>query len=724
MKKTLIFSLAYYPDFIGGAEVAIKEITDRISAEEMSFDMVTAKLNLNQKRFEKIGNINVYRVGLGFKTFDKFSIPLFGFFKAISLNRKNKYDVAWNMMANQVSVAASFFKMATGIPLILTIQEGDEEDYLKRYVGGNEFLYRLFIKPWYSLIFKVSNRATVISKSLKDRVLKNNFKGPILLIPNGVDIENFTRKFSDEELNNLKDSLKVKDSDIVVITTSRLEAKNGVEDIILSLKHLPKNYRLLILGTGRLLYKLQNLTERENLTSRVTFLGFIDHKEVPKYLSISDVFVRPSISEGMGNSFIEAMASRTPVVATPVGGIVDFLKNEESGIFCEVQNPKSIAEAIQFFEKNTEKTERITQNAQKMAIQSYGWLLISKKMLEAFSDFAETRKKIVIATGIYPPKVGGPSYYAQNLENEFIGLGHKVSIATYGIESRLPSGARHLAYFLKLLLKSIKSDFILALDTLSVGLPSVWVKNILKTKVIIRTGGDFLWEQYIERTGPNVLLSDFYKSNPELNSKEKKIFNLTKYILNKVDTIIFSTKYQKDIFVNGYDLADSRIYIVENYYGEKRESIKPKEKNFLWAGRDIKFKNNTRVKEAFSIASVENKDIRVEITTGLPQKELFDKIASCYAVLNISIGEISPNFILESMSFNKPFILSQETGIYDRVKDIAVFTDPMDVKDIKEKILYLADDENYKKQVERVVKFNFVHTYKDIAREILEIAKY
>ena len=79
MKKILIFSLAYYPDFVGGAEVAIKEITDRVPPKEASFDMVTAKLNSNQKRFEKIGNVNVYRVGLGLETFDKFAISTFGF---------------------------------------------------------------------------------------------------------------------------------------------------------------------------------------------------------------------------------------------------------------------------------------------------------------------------------------------------------------------------------------------------------------------------------------------------------------------------------------------------------------------------------------------------------------------------------------------------------------------------------------------------------------------
>ena len=61
--KILIFSLAYYP-FVGGAEVAIKEITDRVG-EEFEFDMITVNLDGKQKSEERIGNINIHRIGKG-----------------------------------------------------------------------------------------------------------------------------------------------------------------------------------------------------------------------------------------------------------------------------------------------------------------------------------------------------------------------------------------------------------------------------------------------------------------------------------------------------------------------------------------------------------------------------------------------------------------------------------------------------------------------------------
>ena len=112
------------------------------------------------------------------------------------------------------------------------------------------------------------------------------------------------------------------------------------------------------------------------------FAGFIAHEKLPTYLWASDIFVRPSLSEGMGNSFIEAMASGLPVIATPVGGIVDFLRDGETGLFCEVGNPKSIAQKIEKLIKDSESRQYIVENASGMVKDKYDWSLIAKRMKE------------------------------------------------------------------------------------------------------------------------------------------------------------------------------------------------------------------------------------------------------------------------------------------------------------------------------------------------------
>jgi hypothetical protein len=65
--KILIFSLAYFPNMVGGAEVAIKEITDRIQSEEIDFSMVTLRYDSSLPKYEKIGNIKIHRIGFSVK---------------------------------------------------------------------------------------------------------------------------------------------------------------------------------------------------------------------------------------------------------------------------------------------------------------------------------------------------------------------------------------------------------------------------------------------------------------------------------------------------------------------------------------------------------------------------------------------------------------------------------------------------------------------------------
>ncbi|MBU4370184.1 hypothetical protein KKG58_05580, partial [Patescibacteria group bacterium] len=102
---------------------------------------------------------------------------------------------------------------------------------------------------------------------------------------------------------------------------------------------------------------------------------------------------------------------------------------------------------------------------------------------------------------------------------------------------------------------------------------------------------------------------------------------------------------------------------------------------------------------------------------------LMDKIRHSYALVVPSITDFAPNFIIEGLSFNKPFILTKECGFVDKFKDFGVFVNPFDKDDIKNKILYLAEKENYDLQKSKIADFNFTHSWRRIADEFLEIYK-
>ncbi len=359
--------------------MALKEITDRIS--EMEFEMITARMDRKLPSREKIGNILVYRVGFGFSGLDKFLLAPLGFFKALSLNKRKNYDAIWSMMASQASVAAACFKKACkGKKLVLTLQEGDEEEHLKRYVLNINILYRVLIRPWHMLVFKRADIVTAISADLKERAVKNKIGCQIQIIPNGVDVEEFSKNFTEQELNELKSKLSKKPEDKFIIHTGRSVLKNAVDDIIKSLKFLPDNIKFLAVGTGPDDENLKKMAKSLRLGERVIFAGFVGQKEMIKYLKVSDVFVRPSLSEGLGNSFLEAMAAGIPVIGTPVGGIPDFLKDGQTGLFCKVRDPESIAEKIKIIFENSVLRQNLIKNAKELVFKNYDWKLVAQKM--------------------------------------------------------------------------------------------------------------------------------------------------------------------------------------------------------------------------------------------------------------------------------------------------------------------------------------------------------
>ena len=76
---------------------------------------------------------------------------------------------------------------------------------------------------------------------------------------------------------------------------------------------------------------------------------------------------------------------------------------------------------------------------------------------------------------------------------------------------------------------------------------------------------------------------------------------------------------------------------------------------------------------------------------------------------------------MDAIRCDKPFILTKENGLYNRIKDISIFVDPKDPNDIAEKVIWLSDPINYKGQQKMLENFTFTHTWEDIAREYLAV---
>lgn len=330
--------------------------------------------------------------------------------------------------------------------------------------------------------------------------------------------------------------------------------------------------------------------------------------------------------------------------------------------------------------------------------------------------------RICIATGIYPPATSGPAQYAAAMEREFAARGHHVTVVTYKLENKLPTGVRHLLYFLRVLPVIARADFVVALDTFSVGLPATCAAKLFGRKIIIRTGGDFLYEQYVQRTGEQVLLSKFYTELRAFSQKEHFIFALTRWTLRNVSALVFSTSWQQTIFMKPYALDTQKIFIVGNRFDEKISDEPAHKKNFIFATRPIAYKNIENFQAAFAAAQKERNDISLEVHHNTQHADLMEKIKTCYAVVMPSLGEISPHVITDAIRCNKPFILTSESGYAEKLKDVGVLVNPLSVEDMKEKIIWLADDANHARIQGQVRAFNYTHSWGQIADELLAIS--
>jgi glycosyltransferase involved in cell wall biosynthesis len=328
--------------------------------------------------------------------------------------------------------------------------------------------------------------------------------------------------------------------------------------------------------------------------------------------------------------------------------------------------------------------------------------------------------KFLIATGIYPPDLGGPARYAKELTEALKAKGHQVKVLPYRLERKLPFGIRQLWYLGRLILQGYSCDYVIALDTVSVGFPAVAMSFALGKKVAIRTGGDFLWEAWLERTGMEIPLPAFYKIMPELAYKERLIQKIHQFILDYTDYVVFSTKWQCDIWSGFYNVEPEKVRIIENCYYEKRPANVPSKKIFMGSARDIVMKNLDNVREAFELAKKSIPEIELDLNQ-YPPNVYDEKLKDSYAFILASLGDISPNSIIEAISYNKPFILTKYNGISERLGGAGLIVDPINTKQVAGAIIKLCDPKSYKTEQEKVSHISFVHTYADIAEEFLKL---
>jgi glycosyltransferase involved in cell wall biosynthesis len=115
--------------------------------------------------------------------------------------------------------------------------------------------------------------------------------------------------------------------------------------------------------------------------------------EVARHLCLAEVFVRPSVSEGLGTAFLEALACEVPIVGTPVGGIPDFLEDGKTGLFCEPGNPESVARAVSRLLSEPDLARSCAARGSEMVRESYPWGAAAERIAGLYDDLLRREAK-------------------------------------------------------------------------------------------------------------------------------------------------------------------------------------------------------------------------------------------------------------------------------------------------------------------------------------------
>jgi glycosyltransferase involved in cell wall biosynthesis len=387
--KILIPSL-HYPPVIGGFEIFTQAVSEEIGKTDDIF-LITSRV-VNTPKEEIKNKLKIFRTSpqelkdLSYSG-SKFILGamIWIFFKSLKTIRKEKIELihAQGFLSGILSYILS---KITKIPYIVTIQSADFSVYH----------HKLNIKPivhFYGrmekAIFVNAKCCHAISKHLEKHLLKYGPKHTIV-IPNGVD----TKKFlPDPDKISTRKKLGF-DTKNLIVCVSRLEHKNGTHDLIAAAKLLNeeiKDFKIVVCGSGSQKEELEKMIADFGLKDKIFLLGSVLYVKIPEYVGAADIFIRPSLAEGFGNVFVEAMSAGAAVIGTPVGGIPDFLKDGINGLFCEPGNPKDIAEKIKKLINDKNLAQKVISGGIRTAREEYDWVGIAQRVKNMYSEIINNK---------------------------------------------------------------------------------------------------------------------------------------------------------------------------------------------------------------------------------------------------------------------------------------------------------------------------------------------
>jgi glycosyltransferase involved in cell wall biosynthesis len=304
-----------FPPLGGGAANANYYLLKKFSKNnKIEIDLITSSTDKYRKE-NFADNINIYYLDIGKNpknlhlqsSKDLLTYSFKAYFFAKKLLKNNQYDLihAW------FGIPCGFLAMLLRKPYIVALRGSDVPFYNKRFEIADKLLFKHLSK----IVWKNARSVIANSEGLKQLALKSAPNQKIEVIYNGVDINEFKPSRNKKYGKTLK-----------IICVARLIKRKGIDYLLKALGELKeKDFQLTLIGDGDQEENLKNLAKELGISKKVKFLGAVPHSKIAKYYQENDLFVLPSLNEGMSNTILEAMACGLPIITTNTGGAKELI---------------------------------------------------------------------------------------------------------------------------------------------------------------------------------------------------------------------------------------------------------------------------------------------------------------------------------------------------------------------------------------------------------------
>lgn len=273
--------------------------------------------------------------------------------------------------------------------------------------------------------------------------------------------------------------------------------------------------------------------------------------------------------------------------------------------------------------------------------------------------------KVVVATGVYPPEIGGPATYSRLLETGLPLRGIDVDVVPFRLVAKYPKIVRHIVYWYLLLRRARTADVVYAMDPMSVGVPAFFACLVLRKKFLLKIVGDYAWEQARQRFGYGGTVEDFQTASVH---PVATLFRITeRFIARRAVRIVVPSKYLQRIVVS-WGIPD--IKIVTIYNGVSVGDVGVKEtirgllhfdgKLIISVGRLVPWKGFDVLIRVFAKLKKKAKDIKLFIVGSGPDLEVLEALTEKEGVQDsvIFAGAVDHEALLRYIKASDIFVLN------------------------------------------------------------------